>query len=142
MTVSLLFLLFLMNTTVAFATDTGFGTPSESGKEAVTNTTTPNNVYNVPDPDTVLDLPNVQAEELVGRINEKGNDVVNIVSAVGKWLCLAGFVACCILIVIGVIGNKRMIAGGLVGMFLSGFMYAAITCGRDIVTWISAWIQA
>lgn len=83
--------------------------------------------------------PNVTTDELVGRIEQKSNDVVTILQTVGKYVCFASFIICCMLILIGIIGNRRLVAGGAIGLILSGIAYAGIVCGREIVTWIAAW---
>ena len=94
--------------------------------------------------DTVKDItndiaPNVTTEDLVNRIETKGNDVVTILQKIGKFVCICSFIICCALVLIGCIGNKRLIAGGMLGLILSGLAYAGIICGREIVNWIAAW---
>jgi len=81
----------------------------------------------------------VTTNTIVGKLEAKGNDVVSILQTVGKYVCIAGFVVCCILVLVGVIGNKRLLAGAIIGLIISGVAYAGIVCGREIVNWIAAW---
>lgn len=82
---------------------------------------------------------NVTTDTIVGKLESKGNDVVSILQTVGKYVCIAGFIVCCILTLIGIIGNKRLLAGAIIGLVISGLAYAGIVCGREIVNWIAAW---
>lgn len=88
--------------------------------------------------DRLID-PNVSTDTIVGKLESKGNDVVSILQTVGKYVCIAGFIVCCILTLIGIIGNKRLLAGAIIGLIISGVAYAGIVCGREIVNWIAAW---
>lgn len=83
--------------------------------------------------------PNVSTDSIVGKIESKGNDIVSILQTIGKYVCIAGFIVCCILTLIGIIGNKRLLAGAIIGLIISGVAYAGIVCGREIVNWIAAW---
>ena len=76
---------------------------------------------------------------IVGKLESKGNDIVYILQTVGKYACIAAFIVCCILTLIGIIGNKRLLAGAIIGLVISGVAYAGIVCGREIVNWIAAW---
>ena len=83
--------------------------------------------------------PNVSTNTIVGKIESKGNDIVSILQTVGKYVCIAAFIVCCILTLVGIIGNKRLLAGAIIGLIISGVAYAGIVCGREIVNWIAAW---
>lgn len=94
--------------------------------------------------DTVNDItgelaPTVTTEDIVKRLEDKGNDIVAILQTVGKFICVSSFLVCCALMVIGVIGNRRMLTGAVIGAILSGVAYAGIVCGREIVNWIALW---
>ena len=83
--------------------------------------------------------PNVSTDTIVGKLESKGNDIVYILQTVGKYACIAAFIICCILTLIGIIGNKRLLAGAIIGLVISGVAYSGIVCGREIVNWIAAW---
>ena len=59
------------------------------------------------DSDKLLDIPNVTVEDLGARLVEKGGDFVYLLKIAGRYVCLGTFVICCIMIVIGIIGNQR-----------------------------------
>ena len=91
------------------------------------------------DPADIMNIPSVSAEDVANRLNNKGNDVVNILQTVGRWVCIGAFVISVIIMVAGCIGNKKMIVQGLIGLIISGVAYAGIVCGREIVMFIASW---
>ena len=86
--------------------------------------------------------PNVTTQDIISKLETKGNDIVAILQTVGKYVCIAAFIVCCALTLIGLIGNKRILAGAIIGLLLSGVAYAGIVCGREIVNWIAAWARS
>ena len=134
--------------TPALANEVGSGVASDgSNTSAVvtdpgTETTGSGGGYQtegVMDPQDAAGIPNVSTDELIDRIDSKGNDVVNILQAVGKWACIVIFIVCIILFIIGLIGNKRMAVAAFIGMLCAGIGYAGILCGREIVSFIASW---
>ena len=93
------------------------------------------------DPETVLGIKdgNYSVDYLGDKLEEKGMDVVYLTKIVGRYICLAGFVICVILIVIGIIGNPRILLRAAIGAVISGVAYALITCGEEIVLLIATW---
>ena len=83
--------------------------------------------------------PNITTDDIVNRLETKGNDVVTILQTVGRYVCIGAFIICCILTLFGIIGNPRMLWGGVIGLIISGVAYAFIVCGREIVNWIATW---
>lgn len=83
--------------------------------------------------------PSVSVDDLITRLEDKGNDVVSILQTVGKYVCIGGFTVSVILFLIGCIGNKKLAAGGAIGMIVAGLAYTGIVCGRDIVNFIANW---
>ena len=94
------------------------------------------------DSDSLLDVPNVTVDDLGNRLAAKGGDFVYLIKIAGRYVCLGAFVICCIMIVIGIIGNHRMLASAIIGAIISGLAYAAITCGEQIVQLIAAWAMS
>ena len=113
---------------------------------------------NETDSDNLLDVPNVTVDDLGERlaagaqpdcadadgvgplhIAAKAGDFVYLIKIVGRYVCLGAFIICCIIIVIGIIGNQRTLAKAIIGAIISGLAYAAITCGEQIVQFIAAW---
>lgn len=98
--------------------------------------------YSLPEnlnPDQVLGLPDVTVDDLGDRLNEKGADVVFLIQTVARYICIGAFVISCILILVGLIGNRRTLASAILGAVLSGVCYGAITCGEQIVQAVSSW---
>lgn len=93
------------------------------------------------DPEYVLGIKggNYSVEHIADKLEEKGMDVVYLIKTVGRWICIGAFVVCCVLLVLGIIGNPRILLKSAIGAIISGVMYAAITCGEQIVRMIAAW---
>lgn len=83
--------------------------------------------------------PNVTTDDIVNRLEEKGNDVVTFLKTIGKYVCIGGFIICCILTIVGIIGNPKLLWAGIIGMIITGLAYAGIVCSREIVNWIATW---
>lgn len=84
----------------------------------------------------------VTTDRIVERIERKGEDIVRVLQTAGKYVCIGSFLICCVLTLVGVIGNKRLLVGGAIGLILSGVSYAGIVCGREIVNWIASWASS
>jgi len=135
----ILMLTLLMLTSIVFATEDvrtgvaiGGGATSEDVKE--NQTTSFQNLAT----EGFVDQ-NVTTEAFVSRIQNKGNDVVHIIIVVGQYVCIAGFAICCMITLIGLIGNKRTMTGGVIGLIVSGVAYALLTMAPEVVRWIAAW---
>ena len=123
----------------AFASDVRTGTAVDSGSTP-SATVNPSSSMGDYVNDTVGDLvPNVTTNDIVERLENKGNDVVRILQTVGKYVCIGAFVVCCFLILFGLFGNKQLLCGAVIGCIVSGIAYAGIVCGREIVNWVAAW---
>lgn len=96
------------------------------------------------DPEYVLGIKggNYSADHIGDKLRNKGMDVVYLLKIVGRYACLAAFVVCCILLVFGIVGNTRLLLRSSIGAIISGVMYAAITCGEEIVQLIAGWAAA
>ena len=81
----------------------------------------------------------VTTESFINRIQAKGNDVVHIIIAVGQWVCIAVFGICCIIALVGAVGNKRAMTGGVIGLLIAGVAYALLTMAPEVVRWIAVW---
>lgn len=82
---------------------------------------------------------NVTVDHVVEKINAKGNDVVNVMQVVGRYICYAAFIIGVLIMISGCIGNKKLIVQGLIVLIIAGVSYAAIVCGREIVGYIASW---
>lgn len=84
-------------------------------------------------------VPTVTTNDIVNRLETKGNDVVLMLQTVGKYVCIGAFIICCLLTIVGIIGNPRLLWAGVIGMIVAGLAYAGIVCGREVVNWIANW---
>ena len=84
-------------------------------------------------------IPNVSTEDIIGRLEQKGNDIVTMAQTIGRYVCIVGFIIGAILAIVGAIGNKKTLWAGIISMLIACFGYAAIVCGRDIVNWVASW---
>lgn len=96
--------------------------------------------YSEPDSGAeIFGIEPVSTEDLSDRLNEKGNDVVDIVTVIGKWVCIIMIAFGFLCILIGAFGNQKLLVRGLIAVVLCGVCYAGIVCGRDIVEFIASW---
>lgn len=110
--------------------------------EITTNNYDDDNIYNVPNPQEAAGIPDVSADAVIERINTKGNDVVNILQSLGKWICIGSFIIYSMMIIFGIIGNKKLALSSFIGIFIACIAYAGITFGREIVIFISTWVAS
>jgi len=96
------------------------------------------------DPEYVLGIKggDYSVEHIGDKLKQKGMDIVYLLKIVGRWICIAAFVVCCTFLVFAIAGNTRLLVRSAVGAIAAGIMYAAITCGEEIVTLIAAWSAA
>lgn len=143
----MLMMVMVVMLTPALANEVGSGVASDgsgkvtatTGSETETDGQTGGYMEGVMDPQDAAGIPDVSTDDLIDRIDEKGNDVVNVLQAVGKWACIVVFIVCIILFIVGLIGNKRLAVAAFVGMLFAGIGYAGILCGREIVSFIASW---
>jgi len=76
----------------AFATTVGGGVVNAK-PTANTGTVEKGFDYSAPDnPADIFGIPSVSVEDVTERLNNKGNDIVNILQTVGRWICIGAFV--------------------------------------------------
>lgn len=124
----------LMMVVPAFAATTGSGTLSKS------NTPSSGFDYTAPDdPADIFGVEDVSVDDVADKLNAKGNDVVNIIQVVGRWVCIGCAILGIVLCVAGAIGNSRLIFKGFIALIIGAVGYAGVTCGREIVQFIASW---
>ena len=122
----------------AFAAGVETGVAGTIGEEETYNP----NAYELPDdlqPENVLGVPNVTVDDLGNRLIDKGEDVVWLIKIVTRYICLGAFLLSCVFILVGIIGNRKILVSSILGAVISGVCYGAITCGEQIVAFIAAW---
>ena len=85
---------------------------------------------------------NVTTDQVNQWVERKGGDIISILQAAGKIVCIIGFFASIICVVVGAIGNKRMMTGGFIGVLISLCCYVALTQGREIISLFSSWVMS
>lgn len=137
--VLILMLVALMLTSVAFAADdVRTGVAMGGGASSAVEENAPYDGFQSRATEGLIDQ-NVTTESFLERIHSKGNDVVDIIIVVGQYVCIAAFAVCCIITIIGLIGNKRTMTGGVIGLIVSGVAYAFLSMAPDVVRWIASW---
>ena len=84
----------------------------------------------------------VTVDDAISWVDRKGGQVVELCSHVLKPACIVGFIICVLLIVAGAVGNKRLLAGGLVGLFICGLCYACATSPVEILNAFSSFVRS
>lgn len=129
--------LMMVGTAFAAPIGSGFATTENGG-----NNTSNNSGFNYSAPDDPADIfgvDKVDVDDVADRLNNKGNDVINIMQVVGRYVCYGAFIIGVLIMIFGCIGNKRMIVQGLIVLIIAGVAYAGIVCGREIVGFIASW---
>jgi len=108
---------------------------TQNGEMSIEQASDPEYVLGIKDGDYSVD-------HIGDKLKSKGMDIVYLLKVVGRYVCLAVFVICCILLVLGIVGNTRLLLRSAIGAIISGVMYAAITCGEEIVQLIAGWAAA
>lgn len=129
-----------MSVTAFASSDMGTGIASETGDQSTT--TTRSGMYDAVNPEDILDLDPVSTEDLQNKIDEKGGEVIAIIIRVCRYICIAAFPIGCVMILLGLFGNKKVFAAGIFTAIFAGIGYAAITCAPEIVHYVASWAAA
>ena len=126
----------LMMTPAFAATDIRTGTPSESSQ--ATYTSVQGSVSEITGDIT----PDVTTDDVINKLEHKGNDIVRILQIVGQYVCIGAFIICCFLVIVGLMGNKRLLTGALFGLIFSGVAVVGILYSRDILNFVASWLAS
>lgn len=85
-------------------------------------------------------IPNVTTDDVNNWVEHKGGDILSILQTAGKVIAAIGFVASIIIIIIGALGNRRMMTGGFIGLAISVLCYTALTYGKELMYLFSSWL--
>lgn len=129
-------------TATATATDTS-AAPVETEKDTTTTssneTTKTTSRYHVEDPEEMLGLPTVTIDTINDKIDQKGGDIISVIQKICQYICIGAFIIGAVQFLVGLLGNKKTMATGILCLVLSGVLYAAVTCAPEIVKLIGAW---
>lgn len=135
----------------AMATEIGSGIAGEVGQGSVVyigedsknKSTNPwDDIYGLNDPENQVHIKGVTTEDVTNLIDRKGNDIANIMKHIGKVASTIGFFASIICIIVGAIGNRRMMTGGFIGLIVLALAYTALNYGKELLDLFSAWVVA
>lgn len=149
--VSMILALMLVAVTLtipAMATEVGSGIASEIGngsiiyvddeKESGTNPWV--EIWGIDDKENQVNIKGVTTDEVTDLIDRKGADIANILKHIGRVASIIGFFVSIICIIIGAIGNRRMMTGGFIGLLASALAYTALNYGKELLEIFSMWI--
>ena len=67
---------------------------------------------------------------------------MRILQIVGQYVCIGAFIICCFLVIVGLMGNKRLLTGALFGLIFSGVAVVGILYSRDILNFVASWLAS
>lgn len=83
----------------------------------------------------------VTVDDAISWVDRKGGQVVELCAHFLKPVCVVGFILCVILMVAGAVGNKKLLVGGLVGLFICGLCYTFATSPIQIMNAFSSFMR-
>lgn len=98
--------------------------------------------WGLDDPDNQVHIDPVSTDEVNEWVERKGNDVTSIMVTAGKVMAAIGLVASIICVVVGAIGNRRLMTGGFIGIVVALAAYVALTQYRELIRLFSSWVMS
>lgn len=96
------------------------------------------NETNLNDTSNPAGIPNASIEELQSRTEAKMFSLVTLLQTIGKPFFIICFIISTVFTIIGLFG-KAGVWKGVIGMFISGILYACVMYAPEIVQWIQIW---
>ena len=140
----------------AFAADAnsnvGYGqvfNDSQQGGSGSEDTTTEDGYYHsdkygdIPTGSEILGLTGkdpVTTEDVDNWVDRKGGELITIITNVVRIVAVIGFFVSLLLVIVGAIGNKRVMVGGIVGLIFSCICFTAATMGPQIIVAVQSWL--
>lgn len=84
----------------------------------------------------------VTTDDVDNWVNRKGADIIHILTNVVMVVSIIGFFVGVILVIMGALSDKRIMAGGLIAMLICCATFAVSTCGPQIVMAVAAWMKS
>ena len=135
--------------TTAFATEIEPNTNTNMGMGVATETVDPpkNNsghggMYHPVTPEDILDLDPVTTDDVQNKINQKGQDIIDVIINVCQKICVVTMPLGAVMFLVGLAGNKKTSVAGAIMFIFSGVCYAAITCAPELTWYISSWLMS
>ncbi len=84
----------------------------------------------------------VTVDDAISWVDRKGGQIVELCAHVLKPVCIVCFIICILLVVAGAVGNKKVLVGGLIGLFICGLSYAFATSPVEILNAFSSFMHS
>ena len=88
--------------------------------------------------DNPAGLPTASIEDLEAKTEAKMFSLVSLLQTIGKPFFIICFIISTVFTIIGLFG-KAGVWKGVLGMFISGILYACVMYAPEIVQWIQIW---
>ena len=85
--------------------------------------------------------PNVTTDDVNNWVDRKGSELISIITRGVCIVSLIGFFISLLLIIIGAVGNKRTMVGGLIGLIIACVCFTAATMGPQIMNAVQSWLM-
>ena len=83
-------------------------------------------------------LPNASIDDLQSKAESKMFSVVTLLQTIGKPFFIVCFIIATVITIVGLFGRAG-VWKGVIGMFVSGILYACVMYAPEIVQWIQIW---
>ena len=83
-------------------------------------------------------LPNASIDDLQSKAESKMFSVVTLLQTIGKPFFIVCFIIAAVITIVGLFGRAG-VWKGVIGMFVSGILYACVMYAPEIVQWIQIW---
>ena len=84
--------------------------------------------------------PKVTTDDVNNWVDRTGGELISIITRGGRIVSVIGFFISLLLIIIGVVGNKRTMVGGLIGLIIACVCFTAATMGPQIMSAVQSWL--
>ena len=93
------------------------------------------------DPEYLLGIEggDYSVDTILAKLQPKGEGIIRVVKTISCYICLGAFIVSCVLMLVGIIGNPRLIFKSFIGALVAGLCYGAIVCAEPIVHAIASW---
>ncbi|MCG4528399.1 hypothetical protein [Intestinimonas massiliensis (ex Afouda et al. 2020)] len=84
--------------------------------------------------------PKVTTDDVNNWVDRKGGELISIITRGVRIVSVIGFFISLLLIIIGAVGNKRTMVGGLIGLIIACVCFTAATMGPQIMSAVQSWL--
>ena len=73
-------------------------------------------------------------------VDRKGGELIAIVTKGVRIVAVIGFFVSLLLVIVGAVGNRRTMVGGIIGLIISCLCFTAATMGPQIIVAVQSWL--